>query len=372
MPVQIACPNPACDSSILVDEENLGQLGQCEKCGTEFDLIPGTRAEVPPSISSISQTDPEPKQADAPPDILKKIIGPPESVDVTPPPVDDSLITNKIGMKLKLIPAGEFFMGAAEGEPDAETDEKPQHKVRITRPFYLGVYEVTQGEYKAMMGTNPSRFPATGEDKARVLGLGTDRYPVEDVSWLDAIAFCNKLSEREGLKPCYTAAGDLIASGTGYRLPTEAEWEYACRGVSEPVPSKKTSSFSIGAMLSPADANFDSKLSYNGSAKGVPDERPRPVGSYRPNGFGLYDMHGNVWEWCQDWYDAGFYEKPPYPALVVDPQNLTEATGRVVRGGSWFSTPLVCRSANRTWRAPGSRVLDERKGLTGFRVARVR
>ena len=128
-------------------------------------------------------------------------------------------ITNSIGMKLVLIPAGEFLMGSPEDDEDAEADEKPRHRVQITRPFYLGVTEVTQGQYRAVMGKNPSHFKRS------------DDLPVEEVSWFDAVKSCNKLSEREGRKPYYRIEGDAvtIASGDGYRLPTEAEWEYACR-----------------------------------------------------------------------------------------------------------------------------------------------
>jgi formylglycine-generating enzyme required for sulfatase activity len=274
---------------------------------------------------------------------------PPEA---PPPKGDDSLLTNSLGMKLKRIPSGEFFMGAADGEPEARPDEKPQHKVRITRPFYLGVYEVTQAEYQAVMGVNPSYFSASGGGKARVLGMDTDRFPVEMVSWLDAIAFCNKLSESEGLKPCYTANGEPIASGTGYRLPTEAEWEYACR-------AGTTTPFSIGSTLSPTDANFNG----NGSVKGQSLQRTAFVGSYAPNAFGLHDMHGNVWEWCQDFYDEGYYARSP----DADPENLTQAEDRVSRGGSWGYDAQDCRSTDRSKAKPYFR----NYGL-GFRIAIVR
>ncbi len=129
-------------------------------------------------------------------------------------------VTNTLDMKLALIPAGEFKMGSPDSYKQADGDERPQHLVRITRPFYLGRYEVTQGQYRAVMNENPSVFK------------GSDELPVENVFWLDAIKFCNKLSEREGRKPSYQIAGQevSIAGGDGYRLPTEAEWEYACRG----------------------------------------------------------------------------------------------------------------------------------------------
>ena len=152
----------------------------------------------------------------------------------TPPAVKPRLsITNSIGMKLALIPAGEFTMGSPDSDRDADPGEKPQHQVRITRSFYLGVHEVTQAQYVAVMGVNPSWFSANGGGKDRVAGQSTDRHPVESVSWLDSVKFCNKLSEKEGLKMFYEMNGIIVRvpdwNGLGYRLPTEAEWEYACR-----------------------------------------------------------------------------------------------------------------------------------------------
>jgi formylglycine-generating enzyme required for sulfatase activity len=255
-------------------------------------------------------------------------------------------------MKLKLIPAGEFLMGAADDEPEAQSDEKPQHKVRITRPFYLGVFEVTQKEYKTIIGTNPSHFSATGGGQATVARMNTDGFPVENVSWLDATAFCNKLSEREGLKPCYWVSGEPSVDGTGYRMPTEAEWEYACRaGTITP--------FAFGTTITPNDANFNGNATYNGSAVGGNLGRTTVVGSNRPNAFGLHDMHGNVWEWCQDWYVESL--------TATAPLNSVQSAGRVIRGGGWSGSPQWCRSADRSGRAPGLRNYS-----LGFRVARVK
>ena len=145
----------------------------------------------------------------------------------------DKVVTTKsFGIKLKCIPAGEFLMGKRKDDKEAFGGE-PQHRVRITRPFYLGIYEVTQAQYEAVMGINPSYFSANGLGKAKVAGQSTDRHPVESVSWLDAVKFCNKLSEKEGLKPFYEIDGDKVRvpdwNQPGYRLPTEAEWEYSCR-----------------------------------------------------------------------------------------------------------------------------------------------
>jgi formylglycine-generating enzyme required for sulfatase activity len=268
-------------------------------------------------------------------------------------------LTNSIGMKLALIPAGEFMMGARDGEPEARDDEKPQHRVRITKPFYLGVFAVTQREYRRVTGTDPSWFSASGGGKNMVAGDKTGQYPVENVSWLDAVAFCNKLSAKERLTPCYAIDGENveIRPGTGYRLPTEAEWEYACRAGTE-------TPFAFGARLSPTEANFDARYTYNGSAKGPYLERTAAVGSYRPNAFGLYDMHGNVWEWCWDGYDAEAYAAAATADPVVPP---SRAALPVFRGGSWNYYPQGARSAYRRGYAPSFRV-----SYLGFRVARVR
>ena len=210
-------------------------------------------------------------------------------------------------MKLALIPAGEFLMGSPDSDKDASDDEKPQHRVRITQPFYLGVYQVTQGQYRAVTGANPSHFK------------GSDDLPVESVSWHDAIAFCNKLSEREGLKPYYQLDAATRSGGEGYRLPTEAEWEYACRAGS-------TTRYSFGDDA----ASLGEYAWFNGNSGG----KTHPVGQKRPNAFGLYDMHGNVWEWCWDVYAAYNANSPG-----ADPDGPSGASGRVIRGGCWGDFP---------------------------------
>ena len=194
-------------------------------------------------------------------------------------------------MKFALIPAGEFMMGSPDDDSAAGGSEKPQHRVRITRPFYLGVHEVTQAQYQEVMGNNPSFFSSTADGKAKVAGQSTDQNPVECVSWLDAAEFCNKLSEKEGLKPFYEleagTARVLDWRGLGYRLPTEAEWEYACRANSK-------TQYTFG--------NNEGALGEHGWYGGNSGGQTHPVGQKRPNAFGLFDMHGNIREWC--WDDA--------------------------------------------------------------------
>jgi formylglycine-generating enzyme required for sulfatase activity len=190
-------------------------------------------------------------------------------------------------MKLVLIPKGKFLMGSPRDEK-GRLDHEEQHEVEITRPFYMGVYEVTQEQYEKVMGMNPSWFSATGGGKAKVKGLDTRRFPVENVSWTDARIFCDKPSalERE------------LAAKRVYRLPTEAEWEYTCRG-----GARKSTPFHFGPSLSSTQANFCGSSPYGEAGKGPYLRRTSTIGSYKPNDFGLFDMHGNVREWCADWYD---------------------------------------------------------------------
>ena len=263
--------------------------------------------------------------------------------DETPAAKPETVIMNSIGMKLAAIPAGEFLMGSPESDRDANDDEKPQHSVKITRPFFMGVYEVTQGEYEKIMGTNPSAFSKTGKEQEKVVGLDTGRFPIEYVRWSEAVDFCKKLSELPGEK----------AAGRIYRLPTEAEWEYACR-------AGTTTAFHLGDSLSSTQANFNGDLPSPGAEKGPFLGRPAPVGSYEPNAFGLFDMHGNVWEWCADTYHSDYYAKSP----AADPLDTEQSSDRVVRGGSWGSDAMNCRSTYRYNVLPVYRYQSR-----GFRVA---
>jgi formylglycine-generating enzyme required for sulfatase activity len=233
-------------------------------------------------------------------------------------------MTNSIGMKLTLVPPGEFLMGSPNSEQD-RSDGELQHRVRMTKPFYLGVYEVTQWEYERVMGASPSHFKESGNSA-----------PVEMVSWDEAQEFCRKLSAL----PAEQAAGWV------YRLPTEAEWEYACRAGS-------TSRFCFGD----SDDGLDAYAWFGNNS----DSKTHPVGLKKPNAWGLYDMHGNVWEWCADWYDSGYYVASP----SSDPQGPSSGSDRVSRGGGWLYRPGDCRSSYRDGFSPGIRSFD-----LGFRVAR--
>ena len=221
---------------------------------------------------------------------------------------------NSIGMTFVLIPAGEFMMGSNDGD----YDERPVHPVRLSRPFYLGKYEVTQGQWQAVMGRNPSHF------------TGDPNLPVEQVSWEEVQTFVRTLNAREGV--------------TAYRLPTEAEWEYAARAGS-------TTTYSFGDKA----RKLGDYAWYGDNAEG----RTHPVGQRKPNAWGLYDVHGNVWEWVQDWYG-------PYDVdEVIDPQGPSGDSYRVYRGGGWGTFAGNCRSSERNFDTPDTRLA----GL-GFRLLR--
>ena len=235
--------------------------------------------------------------------------------------------TNSIGMKFKLIPAGSFTMGSPEVEKNRDSDEGPVHRVQITKPLYLGLYEVTQEQYERIMGANPSTFKGSTN-------------PVENVSWRDAVEFCKKLSSKEGQT---------------YRLPMEAEWEYACRaGTRTP--------FSFGSVLNGKQANCDGNFPYGTETKGPYLRKTISVGSYAANAWGLCDMHGNVYECCADWFDRGYYKNSP----TDDPKGPTSGSFRVDRGGSWRCYAGSCRSADRYSHSP-----SYRSSNLGFRIALV-
>ena len=228
-----------------------------------------------------------------------------------PPSARPNKITTPNGLTLVLLPAGEFSMGDDAGD----ADEKPAHTVQVNA-FYMDAHEVTQQAYASLMQKNPSK--STGPDK-----------PVEQVDWYHAVLYCNLRSLKEGLKPCYdstTLAGDFTADG--YRLPTEAEWEYACRaGTRE--------KYSFG--------NDPARLKVCAWFKDNAGQTTHPVGQKAPNAWGLYDMHGNVAEWCHDFYHENYYQKNE----KKDPRGPSTGGKCVLRGGSWRSSADGCRSSAR-------------------------
>jgi formylglycine-generating enzyme required for sulfatase activity len=252
-----------------------------------------------------------------------------------PPPAPPArTITTAGGIEMVLIPAGEFLMGDEAGEED----ERPAHRVRLGA-FYMDRREVTQRSFQAVLGTSPSRFK------------GPDN-PVERVGWLAAARYCNERSRKEGLPPCYDLQrqeSDFRAGG--YRLPTEAEWEYACRaGTTGPY------SFPGG------EAALGEYAWFRPSAGGS----THPVGLKKPNPWGLYDMHGNVAEWCNDYYVPTAYAS----SAGLDPRGPSGGDYRVLRGGSWRTGAEVCRSAARVGETPGAGDVCLGYEAYGFRCVR--
>jgi RNA polymerase sigma factor (sigma-70 family) len=259
----------------------------------------------------------------------------PELVRPSPP----GEITNSLKMKFRLIPRGRFRMGSPR-EEQGRGDDEEQHEVEITRPFYLGIYTVTEAEYTRLMGANPSHEWDDGTERL-MKGLDTSRFPVTRVSWHDAVAFCAKLSSLPAEKKARRT----------YRLPTEAEWEYACR-------AGTTTVFHCGNSLSSEQANCNGNYPYRTAPWGPTLDQRTTVGSYKPNPWGLYDMHGNVWQWCSDWYSKDYHED-----TRRDPRGPESGVHRVMRGGVWNLTAEVCRSAKRIHDVPGARAT-----CTSFRV----
>jgi formylglycine-generating enzyme required for sulfatase activity len=230
-------------------------------------------------------------------------------------PAQEDIVEKDI--ELIFIPPGEFTMGTPENESGRQRDESPLHKVTIKSPFYIGKFEVTQAQYESVMGTNPSKFK------------GND-LPVDSIKWCEAVEFCRKMSELTGRK---------------YRLPTEAEWEYACRA------STKTTFFW-------GNDFDDSYCWYRENSGGT----SHPVGQKKPNAWGLYDMCGNIEEWCGDWYKESYKSKE----YEIDPQGPSRGRLRVRRGGCWQHPIIPClRSGNRFYFEP-----DERSNQIGFRIVR--
>ncbi len=234
---------------------------------------------------------------------------------------------NGVVLEMVLIPGGTFLMGSPSREEQRKPDEGPQRRVTVPA-FAMGCCVVTQSQYAAIMGTNPARFKG-------------DNRPVEQVSWDDAVEFCQRLSRK---------------TGRTYRLPSEAEWEYACR-------AGTTTPFHFGETLTTDLANYNGNYTYGNGAKGKYLKQTADVGSYPPNGFGLYEMHGNVWEWCADYWHKNYNGAPTDGSAWV---TGGESNWRIFRGGSWGNDPQLCRSAARDWLNPGNR-----SPIVGFRVVAV-
>ncbi|MTJ32216.1 bifunctional serine/threonine-protein kinase/formylglycine-generating enzyme family protein [Aphanizomenon sp. UHCC 0183] len=229
------------------------------------------------------------------------------------------------GVKLEMIaiPGGTFLMGSPENEAERLSYESPQHQVTVPS-FFIGKYQLTQAQYQAIMGVNPSSFK------------GNNR-PVENVSWDDAVTFCKKLNQK---------------TGKNYRLPSEAEWEYACRaGTKTP--------FYFGDNITTDLVNYDGNYSYKSAAKGKYRQQTTDVGTFPPNPFGLYDMHGNVWEWCEDDWHKNYINAPTDGSAW----NSRSGSHKLLRGGSWNGNPGHCRSAFRNFYS-----LDYSFNIIGFRV----
>ena len=228
------------------------------------------------------------------------------------------------GVKLEMveIPAGTFYMGSPENEVGRNDSEGPQHQVNVPN-FFIGKYPLTQAQYQAIIGNNPAHFK------------GNNR-PVERVSWNNAVAFCQKLSQK---------------TGKNYKLPSEAQWEYACR-------AGTTTPFYFGESITPDLVNYDGKYAYAAAPKGQYRKQTTDVGTFPPNAFGLYDMHGNVFEWCEDDWQENYINAPINGTALIN-----QSIHKLLRGGSWDHLPVFCRSAYRS-----SYNLDSYYFNIGFRV----
>jgi formylglycine-generating enzyme len=286
-------------------------------------------------------------------------------------------------MKLVLVPAGEFQMGGHETaealvkafsahkrKPDFFQDEYPCHRVRITKSFYLGQHEVTVGQFRQFANDSGYRTEAERDGEGgwgyvaasgkcegrrrqfnwRQTGFPqTEEHPVVNVTWNDAMAFCQWLGRKEGKK---------------YRLPTEAQWEYACRAGTTTRYHNGDDPDRLAEAANVMDARGETAFPHVHEMAIPPGEASRftvPVGRFPPNALGLYDMHGNAWEWCADWHDDDYYAKSP----VDDPAGPASGKVRVRRGGGWNSFPLWARASFRNWNSPGTRCLN-----LGMRIAR--
>jgi len=260
----------------------------------------------------------------------------------------DTPITNSLGMELVSIPAGTFIMGSPKDEKGHRADET-QREVTLTQKFRIATTEVTQKQWKDLMGTN---FQDLINQQEGPLGRGAklkstpsaiaNNQPMCFVNWSDAIAFCKKLTEQERVKK-------IISNTAQYTLPTEAQWEFCCR-------AGTNTTFTYGNSLTSKEANFYGKLPYGTDTPGIYREKSTPIKSFPPNAWGLFDMHGNLYEWCLDWYEER-------PNSKTDPTGPNSGDGRIIRGGAWDRKGSSCRSAYRYSRDP-----VRRSHNIGFRV----
>ena len=345
-----------------------GQYAEGEKVTLDhvFDVVTRKTAADARRLFSESQT-PWPRRLYEGEWLVAKVATDLPKVPAKPKIVPGSkLFTNSVGMKMALIPAGKFLMGSPASENDGRKSEL-QHQVEISKPFNMGVHEVTIGQFRRFVKDQGYRTEAEKDGEG---GWGynetqnrmesykpqytwqkagwtqSDDHPVVNVTWNDAKAFCAWLSKREN---------------KSYGLPSEVQWEYACRAGTKTAYSNGNDMENLTQVGNVADASLRARISdYAWTLKGQDGYVfTAPVGQFRKNDFGLFDMHGNVWEWCEDWYDAKYYENSP----PVDPLNTVEGKYRVLRGGAWNCDPRLCRSALRGQGRPVYRDF-----CTGFRV----
>jgi formylglycine-generating enzyme required for sulfatase activity len=291
-------------------------------------FLAGCGSDETEDRSAIDEAKKEAVQKEA---VQKEAVQEDEAKDDNVVPLGENFTIPDLNLTMIWVKPGTFMMGSPESEK-GRLRRETQHQVTLTKGFHLGKYEVTQAQWERVMGSSPSSY------------IGANR-PVEMVSWFNAVEFCAKLTEME------KKAG-RVPEGTAYQLPTEAQWEYACR-------AGTTTVFSWGNSATSTQANFKGTHPYGGGASGPNLQQTTDVGQYAANPWGFHDMHGNVWEWCADWYDT-------YPSgSVTNPKGRGAGSYRVNRGGSFNLGGALLRSAQRSLRSPSERVA----GTVGFRVS---
>lgn len=323
---------PECEHAIELPAEILGasvRKVRCGKCGTRFEILSGgttmtlSVGEVHNPLLVENHASEEREgvvTSDADEDRQRR--------EALRAELGHRMVIPRLGLELVWISPGEFVMGSPLGEEDRNSNER-QHDVQLTTGFWLGKYAVTQGEFESLTGEKPSEV------------WGSVRLPVESVSWDDAMAFCDVLNREYGTQ---------LPAGYRFCLPTEAQWEYSCR-------AGTTTPFSYGRSLNSTQANFDGNYPYGGVEKGLNREKTIHVGRFVPNAWGLFEMHGNVWEWCFDW-------SADYRGEAIDPSGLPYGRERIIRGGCWQDAARSCRSARRNCADPETRI-----STIGFRLA---